>query len=105
MTWDYSHLDGLPYCPGTRQFQVYFRSYKTYEKAKADVSFLTGEFKHDDAGRRTTEYNVTGVDYNKFHRFYVKSRNVNGTGSTTAYTPLQHFGEVGEYMYIGGYVG
>ena len=104
VTWDFSHLDGLPYCPGTRQFAVAVRSYKTYEAAKADVSFLNGEFDYDDAGRRTTEYNVTGIDFNKFHRFYVKSRFVTGSGSTSK---LQHFGEVGEYMYniIGDYVG
>jgi hypothetical protein len=96
VTWDFSHLDGLAYCPGTRQFLVAVRSYKTYEAAKADVSLFNGEFDYDDAGRRTTEFNVTGIDFNKFHRFYVKTKLVNGFGSTTAYTPLQHFGEVAQ---------
>lgn len=100
VTWDYSRRAGLRYCDGSRKFQVAVRSYGTYDEAIADTAFLGGNFLYEEAGRRTKEYNVTTVDFNLFHRFYVKSQKDPASvyASIPTYTPLQHFGEVGEWV-------
>ena len=98
VTWDYSRINGRGYCPGSRRFRVAARSYDTYDKAVADTALLTGNFDYRDAGRRTNEYNATEVDYNLFYRFYVQTPRSEKIRTSTGYTAVQHFGEVGEWM-------
>ena len=98
VTWDYSRFNGLRYCSGSRRFLVAFHSYETYDRAIADTTFLPRDLAYEAAGRRTKQFNVTGVDFNLFHRFYVSTPKSKSFPTTTAYTPLQYFGEVGEWL-------
>ena len=98
VTWDYSRINGLRYCSGSRRFLVAFHSYETYDRAIADTTSLTRDLAYEAAGRRTKQFNVTGVDFTLFHRFYVSTQKSISFTTTTAYTPLQHFREVGEWL-------
>ena len=107
LTWQYSQTQGKRYCDGSRRFYVAFKSFSTYKNAFEDISYiLFRESRYENVGRRKTEYNITGLDFQRFHRFFIRTPNGNGTEGFTddVQIPVQYFREYGtDYVLTMGY--
>ena len=100
VTWEYSKGRSLPYCNGSRLFSMANISYATYEEAISNDTVIFSDGDYQDAGKRSTEFNISSVDTNHFYRFLVRARK---GGSSTIHTKavattLKYFQETGGWV-------
>ena len=100
LRWNYTQTEGKPYCKGTRQFQVAYRNYASYDVARHDTNYENEVESYKNVSRRVTEFGYRGLSRDHFYRFSVRAkRGVSYDFFTPpVITPIQYFARYGEWV-------